>query len=142
MRLRSGGKLSVQTCKDCIYYERCDTIFDGLLSNRDNKPCGQFDNKAYYAKLPAYIGQPVWIPYVHYYRELYSEVETGKVSMLQQKVDGSWKIRVSRKGFVSDYTVADFGKYIFITEEAAEEARIRLTEEVIKKKAQGETNGL
>lgn len=128
----------MQTCKDCIHYERCDTIFDGLLSNRDNKPCGQFDNRAYYTKLPAYIGQPVWRPCVHYYRELYSVVESGKVSMLQQKVDGSWKIRVSINGSVTDYTVADFGKYIFTSKEAAEEARIRRTEEAIKNKAQGE----
>jgi hypothetical protein len=93
-----------------------------------------FKNKHQYVKLPAYVGQPVWIPYVHYYRELYSKVEAGKVSMLQQKADGSWKIRVSRNGSVSDYTIEDFDKWIFTTEEAAEAERKRRTREIVKDK--------
>jgi hypothetical protein len=117
----------MRSCLDCIHYERCDAIFDGVLSNRDNKPCDWFDAKAQYVKLPAYIGQRVWLLYVHYYKEIYSKVEEGKVSMLQQKVDGTWKIRISRNGSVSDYTVEDFGKNVFLTEEAAEIERKRLT---------------
>ena len=112
------------TCKECIHYERCDTIFDGLLSNRDNKPCDQFDDSIYYAKLPCYIGQKVWIPRVYYrkiYNDIFSELTEGKVSMLQQKVDKSWKIRVSENGYVSDYTIADIGTIVFLTKEAGEE---------------------
>lgn len=48
------------TCKNCIYYERCDTIFDGLLSNRNNEPCGQFDNNTNYVKLPCQVGNTIY----------------------------------------------------------------------------------
>ncbi len=110
----------MKSCLDCIYYERCDAIFDGLLSNRDNKPCDWFDDKVYYVKLPAYIGLKVWSVFRWYNRE--PEITEGKVSSLQQKADGSWKIRVSHRGYVSDYTVEEFKKYMFLTYEAAEKS--------------------
>lgn len=112
----------MKTCLDCIHYERCDTVFDGLLSNRDNEPCDWFDDKAYYAKLPAYIGMKVWIPWVYISPKdgiHIAEIREGKVSGLQQKVDGSWKIRCSRNGSVSDYTLEEFKQKVFYTEDAA-----------------------
>jgi hypothetical protein len=125
----------MKTCKDCIYYERCDTIFDGLLSNRDNKPCEQFDDNAYYVKLPAYIGMEVWIPDVWYSynpESLQVKIIEGKVSMLQQKVDKSWKIRVSINHAVYDYTLDDFSTRVFLTHKAAE---AKLEELIVKMKA-------
>lgn len=110
----------MKDCRDCIYYERCDNIFDGLLSNRDNKPCDWFDDSAYYAKLPAYIGMSVWCVFHWYNRE--PEITEGKVSGLQQKADKSWKIRISHRGYVSDYTVEEFKEHMFLTKEAAEES--------------------
>lgn len=112
----------MKTCLDCIHYDRCDFIFDGLLSNRDNKPCDWFDDKAYYAKLPAFIGMKVWVPYVFKrpMNEIYSDLREGRVSGLQQKANGSWKIRVTRRGTVADYTVEEFNKYCFINKENAE----------------------
>ena len=114
------------TCKDCIYYERCDAVFDGLLSNRDNKPCDWFDNKAYYVKLPAYIGLAVWLPWVYISKREGIHIvhlDEGKVSGLQQKVDGSWKIRISnkRRGSVADYTIEEFNEQVFLIKEDAED---------------------
>ena len=126
------------TCKDCLCYDACDYHVDEETTMTVNECSAGFKNKYQYVKLPAYVGQPVWIPYVHYYRDLYSKVEAGKVSMLQQKADGSWKIRVSRNGSVSDYTIEDFDKWIFTTEEAAEAERKRRTEEIVKAKERGE----
>lgn len=126
------------TCKDCLCYEACNYHIDEETTMTINECSTGFKNKHQYVKLPAYVGQPVWIPYVHYYRELYSKVEAGKVSMLQQKADGSWKIRISRNGSVADYTIEDFGKYVFTTEEAAELERRKRTEEIKKVKEQGE----
>lgn len=113
------------TCRDCIYYERCDNIFDGLLSNRDNKPCDWFDDKMYYVKLPAYIGLEVWLPWVYISKKENIHIihlDEGKVSGLQQKVDGSWKIRVSnkRRGSVADYTLEEFTEKVFLNKEDAE----------------------
>lgn len=113
----------MKSCLDCIHYERCDNIFDGLLSNRDNKPCDWFDDQACYIKLPVHIGQQVWVPYAWYNqtkKEIISELCEGKISMLQQKADKSWKVRVSTS-YVSDYTLEDIGKRIFLTKEAGEE---------------------
>ncbi len=118
----------MKTCKDCIYYERCDTVFDGLLSNRNNEPCHQFDDNAYYAKLPVYIGQPVWVPHAWYNisrKEIIYELCEGKISMLQQKADKSWKFRASAK-YVSDYTVDDIDDSVFLTKEAGEEALTKI----------------
>jgi hypothetical protein len=50
----------MSTCLECIHYERCDTVFDGLLSNRDNKSCCQFDNKSGYLKLPCRVGDTIY----------------------------------------------------------------------------------
>ena len=49
-------------------------------------------------------------------------LDEGKVSGLQQKVNGSWKIRVSnqRRGSVADYTVEEFNEYCFLNKEDAE----------------------
>ena len=110
----------MKTCLDCIHHDRCDAIFDGLLSNRDNKLCDWFDDKVYYAKLPAYIGMKVWVPHVWYFTEVMTDLKEGHVSGLQQKANGSWKIRITRNGTVSDYTVEDFNKYCFLNKEDAE----------------------
>lgn len=122
------------TCKDCIYYERCDAIFDGLLSNRDNKPCDWFDDKAYYAKLPAFIGLEVWLPWVYISpgeNIRIIKLDIGKVSGLQQKADRSWKIRITnkRRGSVADYTIEEFKERVFMTEEAA---RAYIEKEVVR----------
>ena len=125
----------MKSCLDCIHYERCDNIFDGLLSNRDNKPCDWFDDQACYIKLPAYIGMEVWIPDVwcsYNTKSLRAELIAGKVSMLQQKVDKSWKIRVSRNHAVYDYNLDDFSTRVFLTRDAAEE---KLEELIVNMKA-------
>jgi hypothetical protein len=127
----------MKSCLDCIHYERCDNIFDGLLSNRDNKPCDWFDDQACYIKLPVHIGQQVWVPYAWYNqtkKEIISELCEGKISMLQQKADKSWKVRVSTS-YVSDYTLEDIGKRIFLTKEAGEE---NLRERIAKLEAMTE----
>jgi hypothetical protein len=116
-------------CKECLCYEACSYHIDEETDFTVNECSTGFKNKNEYVRLPAYVGQTVWVPYVYYYKELYSKVEEGKVSMLQLKADGSWKIRISKNGSVSDYTVEDFNKHVFLTKEAAETERKRLIKE-------------
>lgn len=97
---------------DCVYI-RCETAIEAekLLKSGWIKP-------------PAYIGQEVWLPYAWYNinrKEIISELREGKISMLQQKADKSWKFRVSHS-YVSDYKVEDISKNVFFTKEAGEEA--------------------
>jgi hypothetical protein len=95
--------------------------------------------KDQYVKLPAYVGQQIWHirtlqKYLHEERKwetLGYELEEGKVSMLQQKVDKSWKIRVTILSSVSDYTIEDFNKYLF-TDKLKAEAELFKREQELK----------
>lgn len=108
----------MDTCKDCLCYKACNYHIDEETTFTVNE-CGHgFLDKKQYIKLPAYVGQQVWLVYTWFDGRV--EIKEGKVSMLQQKVDKTWKIRISCNGSVSDYTVEDFGNYVFLTREAAE----------------------
>ena len=97
-----------------------------------------FMPKDKYIKLPAFVGQPVWHirtlqKYIHEERKwetLSYELEEGKVSMLQQKADRSWKIRVTISSSVSDYTIEDFDKYLFTNEAEAKNELARKLKEL------------
>lgn len=70
--------------------------------------------------LPCYIGQDVWHITKHYDGRI--ELVKGKISMLQQKADKSWKIRITVNSSVWDFTPNDIGKRYFLTKEEAERA--------------------
>ena len=125
------------TCKDCLCYDACGYHIDEETTMTINECSRGFKHKSQYVKLPAFIGQPVWLikplqKYLHEERKWETfgyEVESGKVSMLQQKADKSWKIRVTRKSYVEDYTIDEFNKKLFTTEKAAiEEYNRRIKE--------------
>lgn len=105
------------TCKDCICYGACNYHIDEETSMTVNECSTGFKHKDQYVKLPAFIGQRVWLPFVYCNNTV--EILEGKVSGLQQKVDGSWKIRISRRGCVADYTIDAFNLYTYSSEEAA-----------------------
>jgi hypothetical protein len=128
--LRRRKKLKMDELLERLYTElRCygpnDKFNKGFyltLTERVMKELGAADNQ--YVKLPVYIGKPVWVAHVWYNnitKEIDSGVVEGKVSMLQQKADKSWKFRVTTK-YVSDYDLDDVGTYIFFTKEEAENA--------------------
>ena len=58
--------------------------------------------------MPCQVGDSVWT-----YSPLYGVVE-AKVSMLTQKADKSWKIRISHHSNVYEYTEEDIGKKFFL----------------------------
>jgi hypothetical protein len=90
-----------------------------------------FMPKDQYVQLPAYIGQPVWVVHAWSWPSGYHvDVTEGKVSMLQQKVDKSWKFRVTITSSVMDFAVADIGKHIFFSEFEAIEEMYRLEKEL------------
>lgn len=70
--------------------------------------------------LPCYIGQDVWHITKHYDGRI--ELGKGKISMLQQKADKSWKIRITVNSSVWDFTPNEIGKRYFLTKEEAERA--------------------
>jgi hypothetical protein len=123
------------TCKDCLCYEACDYHIDEETTMTVNECSAGFKNKYQYVKLPAYIGQKVWIACAWWMcsGDVKSDVREGKVSMIQQKADGSWKIRVSTD-HVTDFTIEEFNKHVFLTEEEAEQDRIRRVEAIRKER--------
>ena len=109
------------TCKNCLCYRACHFHIDEETCMTVNECSTGFMPKDQYVKMPAYIGQPVWVvnawcgPWGHSV-----EVKEGKVSMLQQKADKSWKFRVSHSGYVVDFKPADWGVGVFSTEAEAQ----------------------
>ena len=69
---------------------------------------------------PCYIGQEIWHITKHYDGRI--EIRKGKVSMLQQKSDKSWKIRITVNSSVWDFTSNEIGTRYFFTREEAEKA--------------------
>ena len=69
---------------------------------------------------PCKVGQPIWHITRHY--DGRNELREGKVSMLQQKADKSWKIRISVRSIVWDFTPSEIGQTYFLTREEAEKA--------------------
>lgn len=125
-------------CIDCLCYNACHYHIDEETSMTVNECSTGFMSKDQYVKLPAFVGQQVWHirtlqKYNHddrTWKTLGYEIEDGRVSMLQQKVDKSWKIRVTIGSSVSDYTLEDFSKYLFTNLEDAEAEALKREQEL------------
>ena len=106
-------------CTDCLCYKACYFHIDEETSMTVNECSTGFMPKDQYVKLPAYVGQQVWLLQSirkwdnSQYRIVGFELEEGKVSMLQQKADKSWKIRITRNHYVSDYNIDEFNSCVF-----------------------------
>lgn len=124
------------TCKNCICYDACHYHIDEETTMTVNECSTGFKSKDQYVRLPAYVGQQVWnVRTLHKYidkqfKVVGYEVESGRVSMLQQKVDKSWKIRVTIGSSVSDYTLDEFTKHLFTNLEDAEAEAFRREQEL------------
>ena len=99
-------------CEECVGYGKGGDCYEYFLA----------DYLLYNGVivLPVTIGQPVWELCRWQHKE--TEIREGKVSMLQQKADKSWKIRISVNSSVYDITLDEIGKNVFLTKEAAEQA--------------------
>ena len=116
----------MKTCKQCIHFKACedwrnfwapeDLSFPFECDNNEDL-CDQYNPTTL---PPAYIGMKVWVPHVWYFTEVMTDLREGHVSGLQQKANGSWKIRVTRNSTVADYTIEEFNKYCFLNKEDAE----------------------
>ncbi len=111
-------------CKDCLCYNACHYHIDEETGMTVEECSTGFKHKDRYT--PAYIDQPVWsVKSIRKYENgqfivLDYEVVKGRVSMLQQKADKSWKIRVTLGHSAGDYTLDEFNEYLFTDLEAAE----------------------
>lgn len=128
----------MNTCKDCIHYDVCRYHIDEETTMSVNECHHGFKHKEQCVMLPAHIGQKVYeircLQYYDYDKRTWIirgyEIIEGKVSMIQQKADKSWKIRITLRGNVSDYVTDEFNKHIFLTKSAAKEELKRLEGEL------------
>ena len=68
---------------------------------------------------PCKVGDTVWELYTQYNGNVI--IREGKISMLAQKADKSWKVRITVNSSVWDFKVNDIGTRYFLTKEEAEE---------------------
>lgn len=126
----------MNSCKDCLCYKACYFHIDEETSMTVNECSTGFMHKDQYVKLPTYIGQPIFILNSKYSRVddkfiiIDWEVQEGKVSMIQQKADKSWKFRATVNSSVGDYTLDEVGKYIFFSEADAITERDKRLKEI------------
>jgi hypothetical protein len=66
-----------------------------------------------------YIGQEIWYIRKHY--DGSNELAKGKISMLQQKADKSWKFRITINSSSWDFKTEDIGERYFLTKSEAEQ---------------------
>lgn len=116
------------TCNDCIHHNVCSLLKD--FNTYNIMPEGWNGSTCKYflhaTTVPFVIGQPMW-KLCTWYRSP-AEILESRVSMIQQKADKSWKIRISNRYGTEDFKAGDVGNYIFLTKEAAEEALAKLNE--------------
>jgi hypothetical protein len=132
----------MNTCKDCLCYRACNWHIDEETDMTVEECSTGFMPKDQYVKLPAYIGQSIWRvaaeriydPEARQWLVTKYNLAGGKVSMIQQKADKSWKIRISGPyGNVVDYTEEEFNKHIYLTEASAKEVIDKHNAELVKK---------
>ena len=117
-------------CTNCIHYDVCQYHIDEETTMTVNECPTGFKHKDQYIKLPAYIGQTIWRLSSKYqfvdnqFKLVGYNIKEGKVSMLQQKADKSWKIRVSINSNVSDFKPEDIGQDIFLSEAKANKVKV------------------
>lgn len=111
------------TCKECVHCDLCDkldkngTFYNFEFDGWDGDKCSFFKHAT---TVPFVIGQPMWKFCI--WHNSPAEILDSRVSMIQQKADKSWKIRISNRFGTEDFKAGDVGKYIFLTKESAEEA--------------------
>lgn len=116
----------MKSCKQCIHFKACEDWAYNFGNSHNSFPFECEDNENLCDQYnpttlpPAYIGMKVWVPHVWYFTEVMTDLREGHVSGLQQKANGSWKIRVTRNSTVADYTIEEFNKYCFLNKEDAE----------------------
>lgn len=123
-------------CFNCIHYDVCGYHIDEETNMTVNECSRGFKHKDQYVELPAYIGQPVFAVHTKHkfidneFVVVGYELQEGKVSMIQQKADKSWKFRITMNSSVCDYTVDEIGKTIFFSEAEATKLQDKWTKEL------------
>lgn len=105
-------------CKECIHFDICQSF--GILTGRLTS-CPTFKHNSKFVELPCDIGDIFYRPLIFGITKEIKEVIKERVSGLQKKADGTWKVRLSTSNGVYDIKATDIGKIVFKTYEEANE---------------------
>lgn len=124
-------------CNKCIHCDICKLVSPCsrfIYYNGVESECVRFIDSTKYEKVPCKIGDLFYRFIVH--RAI---IDKCRVSSLTQKVDKSWKIRLTSNYYktVFEITIDDTGKHIFYT---VKEAQDSLNEYLIANKQLKEKN--
>lgn len=112
------------TCKDCIHYEACKSLFQhygdelAVEALETDGLCGYFADKSLYIKLPCKVGTPVYM------------ISRGRSKTEYIEIDGKTYSRSVPQRYITvhkygleDYAIGyEIGKQIYLTKEEAEAA--------------------
>lgn len=118
-----------KVCKDCIHYDACKDMYDGIKEDFDDKvdvgSCEFFKGKDRFIELPCAVGDTVYrvisdkrVKHPHECKVIgywYSEDEPCSRIHLVRHVNGVFDYSMS-------VPLSDFDKHIFLTKEDAEKA--------------------
>lgn len=108
--------METKKCIDCIHYKLCARHGEILDILNGGVICDMFADESKFVQLPLLVGDTVW-----YVASWAQRVDKCKVSMLQQKADKTWKVRITQpRCGVFDITLDEIGKRVFLTEEEAQ----------------------
>ncbi len=108
-----------KTCTDCIHYDVCADIDDGIqMCFTGYKGCDHFKPKSRYIELPCIVGDKVYCiqPFFDHNTKKYKRIIKPKV------VDFVFTLPFLAESKGEILREKDFGKTVFLTKEEAEQA--------------------
>ena len=108
--------LNCTECFHCVVLEYANNAHQTLFQCQHLKP------KSRVVELPCEVGHKVWFVKSTNWQQTEWKVAEGKLSMIQQKADKSWKVRISHNSSVWDIILDAIGKEYFLSREEAENA--------------------
>ena len=113
------------TCKDCLHYERCYSIYTRDMLDMTNGECVYFTDRSEWVHLPCKVGDIVYYFDGAYYLKNKSmwEIKPIKVTEFSTKIGRSGKLYpLSIIANGTRYPLTSIGKTVFLTREEAEKA--------------------
>lgn len=111
-----------KTCADCIHYDACKDMYDGIKADFDDKRfigcCEFFADKSRYIELPCAVGDTVYC--IQYCYDIYTRKHKTRIQPKVVDFVFTTPFMAESEGMI--LKERDFGKTVFLTREDAEQA--------------------
>lgn len=108
-----------KSCKDCLHYERCYSIYTQDMLDMTNGECVYFTDRSEWVHLPCKVGDTV-------YTYESGQVKEWKITFCGKNSRNEYKFISCDDGFKNLFEFWNYylGKTVFLTREEAENERI------------------